>query len=627
MTKDIADRFEDAQNQILLNAINSPNYLNRVTIGPSASNAPFEYYDESCSPQPQDVLEPPEASFSSTQTSNTISQHISPARALHELDNLRKAGVKDDVNRFAQKFTNLELELQDRMRDELRILSDEMDTRNTLKRKLTEISVSDDDLPISRRVSALMDKYKQEKQMNEAKKQEELVEIENRHRQAIQAACLEYKKIYDSMAEETKKCKNRNKLVLKVQDDSTPLKELNAAFNTVCNRAKTSGIKQQDVEACNMILQHFKQLSNRIKEKIAEIDLEEQRIEEEKQKKAVEEQRTEPAPVEVTPVAETLSTTDQRSILDKCINKECHKFYIECEKILNDFTEKVQPFRNNKSLNKLILKTKVDMNTCVNATASFTPSHLRDKFDKLCVLLRRNLRYQSNIDAAMAELYYPFCVVDLTKKFIDQGDGLIPTKPEYAFAFASLILALWVEFENFGDLLLGNFMKKCPYTIPAYWPQFSDQTDKEYYLKLGYRYNDDGVVEDQNSFLKRMTGMLMLYTAIMISEPRHGKPHPHGIRFAWRWLAAALNLEPNPDITATLLHEFLKLAGHKLSQCYGEQFWKLIRLLNSEYYAEIDKITPDSLKGPVSRLKIFVEDSLKRGRFPEPKGILSPNFW
>lgn len=312
----------------------------------------------------------------------------------------------------------------------------------------------------------------------------------------------------------------------------------------------------------------------------------------------------------------------------------------------------------------------------------------------------------------MADLYYPFCLVDLTKKFIvgilfltsfrlewihrwcsqfqDQGDGLIPNKPEYAFAFASLILALWVEFENFGDLLLGNFMKKCPYTIPAYWPQLSDQTDKEYYLwvifscklscttsdtnrgrlirrKLGYRYNDDGVVEDWTSFLKRMTGILMLYTAIMVSEPRHGKPHPHGIRFAWRWFAAALNLgkdsffqyfeseiwiylfaEPNPDITATLLHEFLKLAGYKLSQCYGEQFWKLIRLLNSEYYAEINKvsrnkanfnpsktktnneffqITPDSLKGPVSRLKIFVEEALNRGRFPEPKGILSPNFW
>lgn len=623
MTKDIVDRFEEAQNKILINAINSPNYSHCVTIGPSASHVQREYFCEPTTLQTESILEDQEV-IQSDKNGCSTTFHVSPANALHELDNLRKCGVKDDVNRFAEKINTIEQRFQDRMHDELRILSDEMVTRTALKRKLTEISINDDDLPISKRVSALMDKYKQEKQMNEiAKRQEEQLEIENRYRQTIQTAQLEYKKIHDNIIDETKKCKNRAKLVPKVQDDFSQLKELNVMFSSICGKAKTSNIKLQDVEACNMILQHFEQLSSRIKEKIAEIDLEERRVEEEKQKKSAEESKPEPASFHVSSTPDT----DQRSVLDKCIHKQSHKRYLEHEKILNDFTNKVQPFRRNKSLAALILETKVAMNTCVNATASFTPNHLRDKFDKLCILLRRNMKYQPNIDSAMADLYYPFCVVDLTKKFIDQGDGLIPNKPEYAFAFASLILALWMEFKSFGDLLLGNFMKKCPYTIPAYWPQLSDQTDKEYYLKLGYRYNDDGVIEDQNSFLKRMTGILMLYAAIMVSEPRHGKPHPHGIRFAWRWLAAALNLEPNPDITATLLHEFLKLAGHKLSQCYGEQFWKLIRLLNTEYYAEIDKITPDSLKGPVSRLKIFVEEAQKRGRFPEPKGILSPNFW
>lgn len=62
------------------------------------------------------------------------------------------------------------------------------------------------------------------------------------------------------------------------------------------------------------------------------------------------------------------------------------------------------------------------------------------------------------------------------------------------------------------------------------------------YRSLGYRYNDDDVIEDHNMFLKRMNGIFMLYTAIVVSEPRHNKPHPHGIRYAWRWLAAALNL-------------------------------------------------------------------------------------
>lgn len=48
--------------------------------------------------------------------------------------------------------------------------------------------------------------------------------------------------------------------------------------------------------------------------------------------------------------------------------------------------------------------------------------------------------------------------------------------------------------------------------------------------------------------------------------------------------------EPSPDISATLIHEFLKLAGFKLSQFYGLQFWKLIHLLYTEYYPRIDKV-------------------------------------
>lgn len=41
--------------------------------------------------------------------------------------------------------------------------------------------------------------------MNEiAKRQEEQLEIENRHRQAIHIAQLEYKKIHDNIIDETK---------------------------------------------------------------------------------------------------------------------------------------------------------------------------------------------------------------------------------------------------------------------------------------------------------------------------------------------------------------------------------------------------------------------------------------
>lgn len=58
----------------------------------------------------------------------------------------------------------------------------------------------------------------------------------------------------------------------------------------------------------------------------------------------------------------------------------------------------------------------------------------------------------------------------------------------------------------------------------------------------GYQYISDGSIEDQSSFLKRMTGIFMLYAAIIVTVPRQNKPHPYGLQNGWRWIAAIINL-------------------------------------------------------------------------------------
>lgn len=63
-----------------------------------------------------------------------------------------------------------------------------------------------------------------------------------------------------------------------------------------------------------------------------------------------------------------------------------------------------------------------------------------------------------------------------------------------------------------------------------------------YLRSRGYSYKLDGTIENQDSFLKRMTGMFMLYVAITVSIPRKNQQHPHGLRYAWSWLAATINL-------------------------------------------------------------------------------------
>lgn len=117
------------------------------------------------------------------------------------------------------------------------------------------------------------------------------------------------------------------------------------------------------------------------------------------------------------------------------------------------------------------------------------------------------------------------------------------SKPEAAFPIAAIAVALWNESPEFGELLLANFRVKCPFIVPAFFPRLTGQSDMEYYKSLGYKYSDDGIVEDHLKFLKRITGLMRLYSSIIVTRQRQGvtQNHPHGLQFAWRWLAAMLN--------------------------------------------------------------------------------------
>lgn len=62
-----------------------------------------------------------------------------------------------------------------------------------------------------------------------------------------------------------------------------------------------------------------------------------------------------------------------------------------------------------------------------------------------------------------------------------QGEHTVSSKPEAAFAIAAVIVALWVNFPDFGKLLLAHFQRTCPYLIPAFMPQVEGQSNEDYY--------------------------------------------------------------------------------------------------------------------------------------------------
>jgi len=149
---------------------------------------------------------------------------------------------------------------------------------------------------------------------------------------------------------------------------------------------------------------------------------------------------------------------------------------------------------------------------------------------------------------------------------------------------------------------------------------------------LGYKVSSDGKVEEQDKFIHRVRGFTRLYASLIISSPPPSagmtpqSVHPHGIEHAWCWLAHMVNIEPRPDVTATVLHEFLLVAGHSLWIIYRRQFVKLMEAVSTNYLPHIVAVTPAGCTGPVTRLESVLKLCIT-GTISPPQGLLTASFW
>lgn len=125
---------------------------------------------------------------------------------------------------------------------------------------------------------------------------------------------------------------------------------------------------------------------------------------------------------------------------------------------------------------------------------------------------------------------------------------------------------------------------------------------------LGYAFKD-GVMEKREQYLKRISGLQMLYSAILITKPKWAHQHlehPHGLENGWIWLSNFLMLDPLPEISPTLLLEFIQICAADLWQVYKKQFMKLVMVLHDRYIPKLDKVR----QFPVRFFKSFHETVL-----------------
>lgn len=132
-----------------------------------------------------------------------------------------------------------------------------------------------------------------------------------------------------------------------------------------------------------------------------------------------------------------------------------------------------------------------------------------------------------------------------------------------------------------------------------------------------------------------MSGFIRLYAAVTITQPLSSSPfsssgaggsnqHPHGIDQAWIWLSTITNIQPRPDVTATVIGDFLSVAGYTLRRTYGRQFDKLVRTITDEYIRQAVEVIEGDGGGPVARLEALLKDATS-GRLQAPPRIADLN--
>ncbi|XP_030063780.1 mRNA export factor GLE1 [Microcaecilia unicolor] len=267
----------------------------------------------------------------------------------------------------------------------------------------------------------------------------------------------------------------------------------------------------------------------------------------------------------------------------------------------------------------------------VSQISTIAGSQLKEIFDKI-----NNMLSGKQIPCAgrmVSVTQHPhgldFVYYKLAEKFVKQGEEEVASHHEAAFPIAVIASGIWELHPRVGELILAHLYKKCPYSVPFYPAYKEGMPTHEHQRALGYQV-EDSKVEQQDNFLKRMSGMIRLYAAIIQLQWPYGTKqgaHPHGLNHGWQWLAQMLNMEPLVDVTATLLFDFLEVCGNALMKQYQTQFWKLILLIKEDYFPRIEMITSSGQMGSVTRLKQFLQQCLQQKEVPLPKGVLTSTFW
>ncbi|KAJ3649029.1 hypothetical protein Zmor_020791 [Zophobas morio] len=593
--------------------------INNVTIGPNSVGHQNCSYDGT---KPKSNTK--KVSFKKEQTTSTSPLPLT--YVLKEFETQRREKVQEAIDDRFSKFENF-TKRQKEEKETQWLLKQQAFVQSVQENEQTILqTISQQDVNRSKQNEKLIKQYQDMIQRKlqyeqQLEKNKEKQRILNENIEKIKKYQLEFKSVYQEIIVVIKTCTSTEELKKMLGEHFKLLKSLPESFDEVISRCKSYSVDEEQLSKAANILIKSKNLKLQIEETISKINA---------KKKEEQVQVQVPVTVEVpknTSAQKHLDETKNTLVgLNQCVSINNLKKYADIKQFLSQYSSLFKELLNDEQQKQYRFDCKKAVNIPVNAISAVSSEHLRDKYTKLNNLLsgKTVAIADKHINAAKQPQGIPFCMDLLAKKFVLQGDLMISSNPEAAFCYATIIISLWNDFPDFGKLLLGYFYTQCPYLVPFYIPKTEDHTNEEYYISLGYHYVD-GQIEKQDKFLKRMTGILRLYFAIMIAHPKRDQAkNPHDIKNAWNFLASILKLDPQLDITATSLHIFLETVGFEMERVYGLAFKKVVRIIINKFMPLLKKIDTG---GPVTRLEVLLQNYKVKGYFEKPHGILTPNFW
>ncbi|KAF7660004.1 hypothetical protein LDENG_00290170 [Lucifuga dentata] len=432
-----------------------------------------------------------------------------------------------------------------------------------------------------------------------------------------------------------------NQLLVQTDDTQADLTPYSTRGNQLCSqvsevvrkRSESEYPSMEDMSVAEQALQEMRDLIRLMQEEVAKAqDKKRKEQKEEEERKKQEELKAQQEAQKKTAAVSAKEKMQSKGLQTR-VEDSALKWYKELQDSAAQCAQSFDVLNTSSDIQMKKLKMELQKVATipVSQISTISGSKLREIFDKIDKLLsgRTVVSGGKSVSTSLHPKALDFVSYKLAEKFVKQGEEEVASHHEAALPIAVVASGVWELHPRVGDLILAHLHKKCPYAVPHYPPMKEGTSVEEYQRILGYRVDDSGV-EGQDSFLKRMSGMIRLYAAIIQQRwPYNAKQGsgPHGLSHGWRWLAQMLNMEPLADVTATLLFDFLEVCGHTLMKQYQGQFWKLILLLKDEYFPRIEAVTNSGQMGSVIRLKQFLETSLQNRQISPPKGQLTSMFW